>query len=226
MSEQFVLHAELREDAGKGSSRRLRREMKVPAIVYGGKAGANLRKPQSITLESKELVRALEDEAFYNSIIHLKIDGKEDTVLLKDLQRHPSKQIIWHADFLRVSMTTEVKAHVPVHIINEEACIGVRLQGGQLMRNATTIEVQCMVSDLPELIEVDVEHLEVNQSIHLDEITLPENVTSVALALGEEYNEIVTSVIESRAEEVDVETDEEESEEEVAESDNEEDKEE
>lgn len=203
MSEQFVLHAEIREDAGKGSSRRLRREKKVPAIVYGGKAGANLRKPQSITLESKELVRALEDEAFYNSIIHLQIEGKEDTVLLKDLQRHPAKEIIWHADFLRVSMNTEVKAHVPVHILNEEICKGVKLQGGQLMRNITTIEVQCLVSDLPEFIEIDVENLEVNQAIYLADISLPENVTSVALALGEEHNDVVTSVIESRKSDVD-----------------------
>lgn len=203
MSEQFVLHAAIREDAGKGSSRRLRREKKVPAIVYGGKAGANLRKPQSITLESKELVRALEDEAFYNSIIHLQIEGKEDTVLLKDLQRHPAKEIIWHADFLRVSMNTEVKAHVPVHILNEEICKGVKLQGGQLMRNITTIEVQCLVSDLPEFIEIDVENLEVNQAIYLADISLPENVTSVALALGEEHNDVVTSVIESRKSDVD-----------------------
>lgn len=200
MSEQFVLHAEIREDAGKGSSRRLRREKKVPAIVYGGKAGANERKPQSITLESKELVRALEDEAFYSSIIHLKIGGKEDTVLLKDLQRHPSKELIWHADFLRVSMNTEVKTQVPVHFINEESCKGVKLQGGQFMRNATTIEVQCMVSDLPEFIEIDVEALEVNQNIHLSDVKFPENVSSVALALGEEHDEIVASVIESRKE--------------------------
>ncbi len=201
MSEQqFVLHADIREDAGKGSSRRLRREKKVPAIVYGGKAGANLRKPQSITLESKELVRALDDEAFYSSIIHLKINGKEDTVLLKDLQRHPAKDIIWHADFLRVSMNTEVKTSVPLHFINEEVCKGVKLQGGQILHNASSIEVNCQVSSLPEYIEVDMADIEINGSVHLSDIKLPENVSSVALALGEDHDEVVASVVEPRAE--------------------------
>src|SRR5690554_7938539 len=99
----YILNAVTRTDEGKGASRRLRRANGVPAIVYGGKAGANDRKPTSITLKTNELVKALEDEAFYNSIITINVDGKDEQVILQDLQRHPAKNIIWHADFLRVS---------------------------------------------------------------------------------------------------------------------------
>ena len=118
-----ILNAVARTDEGKGASRRLRRANGVPAIIYGGKAGANDRKPMSITLKFNELVKALEDEAFYNSIITLNVDGKNEQVILQDLQRHPAKALIWHADFLRVSKSSRIKAHVPVHILNEENCV-------------------------------------------------------------------------------------------------------
>ena len=112
MSDVFTLSAELREDAGKGASRRLRRENGVPAIVYGGKAGGNDRKPQAIIMKANELNKLLESEAFYSSVITLNVAGKEEQVILKDLQRHPAKNMIWHADFLRVSKNTKIKAHV------------------------------------------------------------------------------------------------------------------
>ena len=130
MSDVFTLSAELREDAGKGASRRLRRENGVPAIVYGGKAGGNDRKPQAIIMKANELNKLLESEAFYSSVITLNVAGKEEQVILKDLQRHPAKNMIWHADFLRVSKNTKIKAHVPLHFINEETCVGVKTGGG------------------------------------------------------------------------------------------------
>ena len=114
----YRLSAQSREEAGKGSSRRLRRlEGLVPAIVYGGK-----NKPKSIQLAHKDLKRALEEESFYSSVITLEIDGKEEPVILKALQRHPAKRLVLHADFQRASAGTVLKVNVPVHFLNETIC--------------------------------------------------------------------------------------------------------
>ena len=193
----FILNAVVRSDEGKGASRRLRRENGVPAIVYGGKAGANDRKPTSITLKANELVKALESEAFYNSIITLKIDGKDEQVVLQDLQRHPAKALIWHADFLRVSKTSKIKAHVPLHFANEESCVGVKVGGGTIARHLSSLDVFCTAGDLPENIVVDVAALEVGKSIYLTDLKLPKGVELVALAQGvtAESNDAVVSVV-------------------------------
>jgi large subunit ribosomal protein L25 len=115
-NDSFTLNAKLREDAGKGASRRLRRlANEVPAIVYGGS-----KKPQMISLEFKELAKQLDNEAFYSHIINLEIDGKAQDVILKDLQRHPIKTAIYHADFLRVSKTKKFRAKVPLHFVNAQ----------------------------------------------------------------------------------------------------------
>lgn len=191
----FILNAVVREDEGKGASRRLRRENGVPAIVYGGKSGANDRKPVSITLKANELAKVLENEAFYNSVITLNIGDKSETVILKDLQRHPSKALIWHADFLRVSKTSKIKAKVPVHFLNEEACVGVKVGGGKIAHNLTSIEVLCTSSTLPEFIEVDVAALEVGASIYLSGLKLPKGVESAELAKGADHDDAVVSVV-------------------------------
>ena len=191
---EFTLSATLREEAGKGASRRLRRENIVPAIVYGGKAGANDRKPVAISLKANELNKALENEAFYNSVINLVVDGKEEQVLLKDLQRHPAKPMVWHADFLRVSKATKIKAHVPLHFINEEACVGVKLGGGKIAHQLTSIDVICSAGDLPEFIEVDLAAVEVGTVIHLSDLKLPKGVESLALSHGAEHDTSVVTV--------------------------------
>lgn len=191
---EFTLSATLREEAGKGASRRLRRESIVPAIVYGGKAGANDRKPVAISLKANELNKALENEAFYNSVITLVVDGKEEQVLLKDLQRHPAKPMIWHADFLRVSKASKIKAHVPLHFINEEACVGVKLGGGKIAHQLTSIDVICSAGDLPEFIEVDLAAVEVGTVIHLSDLKLPKGVESLALSHGAEHDTSVVTV--------------------------------
>ena len=194
MSDVFTLSAELREDAGKGASRRLRRENGVPAIVYGGKAGGNDRKPQAIIMKANELNKLLESEAFYSSVITLNVAGKEEQVILKDLQRHPAKNMIWHADFLRVSKNTKIKAHVPLHFINEETCVGVKTGGGVVAHQLTSLDIICNAGDLPEFIEVDLINLEVGGHIHLSDLKLPKGVESLALSHGAEHDTSVVSV--------------------------------
>ncbi|UXD86817.1 50S ribosomal protein L25/general stress protein Ctc [Thalassolituus hydrocarboniclasticus] len=192
---EFNLSAELREDAGKGASRRLRRENAVPAIVYGGKAGGNDRKPQAIVLKANELNKVLENEAFYSSVITLTIGEKAEQVVLKDLQRHPSKNLIWHADFLRVSKSTKIKAHVPLHFINEESCVGVKTGGGKIAHQLTSLDIICNAGDLPEFIEVDLANAEAGTVIHLSDLKLPKGVESLALSHGPEHDTSVVTVI-------------------------------
>ena len=194
MSDVFTLSAELREDAGKGASRRLRRENGVPAIVYGGKAGGNDRKPQAIIMKANELNKLLESEAFYSSVITLNVAGKEEQVILKDLQRHPAKNMIWHADFLRVSKNTKIKAHVPLHFINEDTCVGVKTGGGVVAHQLTSLDIICNAGDLPEFIEVDLINLEVGGHIHLSDLKLPKGVESLALSHGAEHDTSVVSI--------------------------------
>ena len=151
MSDAYVLEATSRADAGKGASRRLRRlENKVPGIVYGGKSD-----PVSISMDHDPLFHQIENEAFFSSIIQLKIDGKSENVLLKDLQRHPAKKIIMHADFLRVDKNQAIVVQVPLHFVNEDSSVGVKMQGGRVSHQANEIEIRCLPGDLPEYIEVD-----------------------------------------------------------------------
>ena len=192
---EFTLNAEIREDSGKGASRRLRRENGVPAIVYGGKAGSNDRKPQSITLKANELARALEEEAFYSSIITLTVGDKSEQVILKDLQRHPAKDLIWHADFLRVTKSTKIKAHVPLHFINEDSCVGVKMGGGKIAHQLTNLDISCSAGDLPEFIETDMANVEVGTVIHLSDLKLPKGVESLALSHGADHDTSVVTVI-------------------------------
>lgn len=197
----YTLNAETRTDEGKGASRRLRRANGVPAIIYGGKAGANDRKPTSITLKANELVKALESEAFYNSIITLNVDGKNEQVVLQDLQRHPAKALIWHADFLRVSKTSRIKAHVPVHLENEDSCVGVKVGGGVISRHLASLDIFCNAGDLPDSIVIDIAKLEVGDSIYLTDLVLPKGVELVDLAHGAdaERNDAVVSIVAPRA---------------------------
>jgi large subunit ribosomal protein L25 len=191
MSESFVIAAELRRDEGKGASRRLRRlEGKMPAVVYGGDKPA-----VSISVIRKDFEKHLENEAFYTAIIDITVDGTTEHVLLKDLQRHPSKDSAVHADFLRVVADKLLKVHVPLHFINETSCTGVKLGGGMIQHQATDIEVQCLPKDIPEFIEVDMLNVEAGQIVHISDLTLPEGVISTALALGEDHDLAIAAVI-------------------------------
>ena len=195
MSDNFTLSASVREVVGKGASRRLRREEGlVPAIIYGGKHAGKARKPVNVTLKANEVKKALENEAFFSHILNLDVDGKAEQVILKDLQRHPATDLVQHADFLRVTKTTKIKAHVPVHFLNEEACVGVKLGGGKIAHSLTSIDIICNAGDLPEFIEIDMAEVETGTVIHLSDIKFPKGVQSLALSHGPEHDTAVVTV--------------------------------
>jgi len=178
--QEFVLNAKTRTDLGKGASRRLRRlENLIPAIVYGGKL-----EPQSISLFENEVAKLLTNEAAFSHVLTLKIDGAENAVLIKDLQRHPAKENVLHVDFVRVIADQKLTALVPIHFINEENCVAIKQQGGDVSHSLNEVEVSCLPKDLPEFIELDMQTLEVGQVMHLSNLKLPPNVELVALNHG------------------------------------------
>ena len=188
MAMSFELNAEPRSDMGKGASRRLRRAGKVPAIIYGGN-----KDPEALTLSHNEVLRNLENEAFYSHILTIKSSGNETQAILRDLQRHPSKAIIMHMDLQRVSATETLRTNVPIHIIGEDVAPGVK-EGGLVSHDLTDVEVECYPKDLPEYIEVDISSLEVGDSIHLSALKVPDGVTLTELERGEDHDASVVSI--------------------------------
>ena len=190
MAKQFELNAELRTGRGKASSRRLRRRADmVPAILYGAK-----KSPQSLSIAHKDLHRACENEAFFSHIITIKAAGKVQEAILKELQRHPARDRILHADFMRIQMDQMITVEVPLHFLNEDSCVGVRQGGGNISHNMTSIEVTCLPGNLPEYIEIDVQHLELGDAIHMSGLTLPETLSVPALEQGSDHDHVVVSV--------------------------------
>ncbi len=190
MTIEFTLAAEKRGAEGKGASRRLRRtEGKVPAIIYGGTA-----EPVSISVMHKDLAHALENEAFYSHILTLNLDGTDEAVILKDLQRHPYKPVILHADFQRVSKNQKIHIQVPLHFINEDNCEGVRNGGGAITHQLSEVEVVCLPANLPEFIEVDMVAVAVEQIVHLSDLKLPKGVELAELAKGADHDLPVVAV--------------------------------
>ncbi|MBP6382268.1 MAG: 50S ribosomal protein L25/general stress protein Ctc [Pseudomonadales bacterium] len=190
MSGEFVLNAVVRGDVGKGASRRLRNDELVPAIVYGG-----TQQPRNVSLSHRELVKALENEAFFSHLITLKLADGAEEVILKDLQRHPARPRILHADFQRVSRDRKIHVHIPLHFINQEKCHGVKNQGGIIQHNANEVYVTCLPQDLPEYIEVDMTAYHVGQAVHLSDLELPAGVESVELSHGPEHDIPVATVL-------------------------------
>ncbi|HDS1736654.1 MULTISPECIES: 50S ribosomal protein L25/general stress protein Ctc [Pseudomonas] len=174
----FILNAQKRTDLGKGASRRLRHSLSIPAVVYGGGKDA-----ESLTIVSKEIAKLFENEAAYSHVIELNVDGTKQNVIVKAMQRHPAKQFIMHADFIRVVAGQKLTAQVPVHFINEEAPIK---KGGEISHVEAQIEVSCEAKDLPEFIEVDLANAEIGTIIHLSDLKAPKGVEFVALAHGDD----------------------------------------
>ena len=189
MAEDFDLIAEIREDQGKGASRRLRREGKVPAIIYG--AG---RPPRALVFDHNKVLKQLESEKFYSSVLNVKVGDKSQAAILKDLQRHPAKRQIMHMDLQRIVEDQEIKMNVPLHCLNEDIAKGVKLGGGKVSHLMTEIEVVCLPKHLPEYLEIDIADLELDEMLYLSDIPLPEGVTIPALAQGEEANRPVVSI--------------------------------
>lgn len=186
----YQLTANVRKELGKGASRRLRRaNQQVAAIIYGGETA-----PLPITIDKAAFYKAIEEEAFFSSLINIDVDGAKEQVIIRDLQRHPYKALVTHADFMRVDATHEMKLHVPLHVIGEEQCKGIKEQGGVLHVLANDVEISCLPKDLPEYLEVDVSNLELGATLHLSDLTFPGGVTSVALSHGEDHDAGVVSI--------------------------------
>jgi large subunit ribosomal protein L25 len=177
MKTSFELVAEFRETQGKGASRRLRHDGKVPAILYGGHTAA-----RTLTLNHQKLLIMLDNERFYSTILNLKVGDQTQAAILKDVQRHPYKNAIVHIDFQRVEENEKIRISIPLHFTGAAVSPGVKSQGGIVshMRNET--EVSCLPKDLPEFIEVDISGLSLNESIHLSQLKIPEGVVLVELA--------------------------------------------
>lgn len=174
----FTLNAEVRTDSGKGASRRLRHEDKVPAIIYGGS-----KAPVSITLEHNKLIKAQSFEAFYSHILTINVAGEEVKAIVKAMQRHPFKPKVMHVDFQRVEAGHELHTTVPVHFINEDAA---GKKGGVVVHAANEVEITCLPKDLPEFIEVDLADVAVGTHLHLSDVKAPKGVTFVQLAKGQD----------------------------------------
>ncbi len=205
MSQEFDLIAEIREDQGKGASRRLRRNGKVPAIIYG--AG---RPPRQLAFDHNRVTQQLENESFYSSILNIKVGDKSQAAIVKDIQRHPARRVIMHMDFQRIVEDEKIKMNVPIHYLNGESSIGVKQDGGSVMQLVNDVEVSCLPKDLPEYFEVDIEQLGLNEMLHLSDIRLPEGVEIPELAQGPEQDRAIVSIqhikvapVEEEVEEVD-----------------------
>lgn len=172
MSDALTLPAEARERAGKGASRHLRREGRVPAVIYGGK-----EEPQMIHVEAKELVRQLGTGHFMNSIVTIELGGKSLRTLPKDVALDPVTDRPEHVDFLRLAKNAKVDVNVPVVFINEEKAPGLK-KGGVLNVVRHDLELVCDAEKIPSEIEIDVTGKEVGDSIHISEVTLPEGSES------------------------------------------------
>jgi len=177
MRVSFTFGADPREMQGKGASRRLRHDGKVPAILYGGHLAA-----RALTLSHQKLLIMLDNERFYSTILNLKVGDQSQAAILKDVQRHPFKNAIVHVDFQRVEENEKIRISIPLHFKGEAIAPGVKSQGGLVSHMRTEVEVSCLPKDLPEFIEVDISGLSLNESIHLSQLKIPADVHLVDLA--------------------------------------------
>jgi large subunit ribosomal protein L25 len=193
MKTSFELTAEFRETQGKGASRRLRHDGKVPAILYGGHLEA-----RALTLSHQKLAIMLDNERFYSTILSLKVGSETQAAILKDVQRHPFKNAILHVDFQRVEENEKIRIAIPLHFKGEAVSPGVKSQGGIVSHMRNEVEVACLPKDLPEFIEVDLSGLSLNESIHLSQLKIPEGVQLMDLA---KEDSAVVAIHSPRAEE-------------------------
>ena len=189
MNDDFDLIADIREDQGKGASRRLRHEGKVPAIIYG--AG---RPPRALLFDHNRVLQQLENESFYSSVLNIKVGEKSQAAILKDVQRHPAKPLVMHMDFQRIVEDEEIKMTVPLHFIGEDIAPGVKQGGGAVSHLMNDVDIVCLPKHLPEFIDVDVSELELDEMLSMSDIKLPEGVSIPALAQGPEANRPIVSI--------------------------------
>lgn len=195
MATSFEFVAQARTAFGSTSARALRRDNKVPAVIYGSGSEA-----QHLVLDHNKMVKGLENEAVYSHVLTIKVDGEEHSAILKDVQRHPSKPVILHMDFQRVSQAEKIRVHVPLHFVGEDVSVGAK-KGGIVMHNMVDLEVSCLPADLPEFIEVDLTGVDLGESVHLSEIAVPPGVELVELAHGSEHDIPVATIQASKVSE-------------------------
>jgi large subunit ribosomal protein L25 len=188
MADKFDLVADYREDTGKGASRRLRHQGKVPAIIYG--AG---RPPRALTFDQNKVLHELENESFYSSILNIKVGSKSQAAIVKDIQRHPAKNFVVHMDFQRIVEDEEIRMNVPIHFLGEDVSIGVKA-GGSVSHIKTDVEVVCLPKYLPEYLEIDVSGLDLDEMMYLSDIKLPEGVEIPELAQEDEQSQPIVSI--------------------------------
>jgi len=188
MSQQIMLNATLRTNTGKGATRRLRHLDKLPAIIYGKDT-----KPIQITVASKDVRKVLTNELFYSQIVTLNVDGNNLPTIVKEIQRHPAKEYAMHLDFLKVDDKHEVTTKVPLHFLNQDTCIGVKV-GGAISHNVVEVEIRCLPKNLPEFIAVDMSNVDIGESVHYSDLTLPDGVKVTQLIHGEEHDLPVANV--------------------------------
>ncbi len=183
------LNVTLREDKGKGASRRLRHANTLPGILYGGS-----KDPVSITLQQKDVQYRLPDESFYSQVLSLNIEGKAEDVLIRDIQHHPYKMEVMHMDFIRVDAKKVVHIFSQLHFIGEDVSPGAKTEDGVINHVMTEVELECLPKNIPEFIEVDLSEMHVGDVIHLSDLKLPEGVEVLALKQGEEHDTAVVGM--------------------------------
>jgi len=193
MSEQVSLTASERESEGKSANRNLRRSGYIPGVLYGGKD-----EPKRISIMEKDIVKANEIAGFATQILQITMEGKDVDVVVKEIQRHPATSRILHADFMRVDPDSKITLVVPIRTLNDENCIGVKVSGGQVNHLINDIEVSCLASNLPEYLEIDVQEMDIGDTVSLSEIKLPEGVEITILQQDEDRDQAVVSVTETR----------------------------
>jgi large subunit ribosomal protein L25 len=172
MSDQLTLSAEARDRVGKGASRALRREGRVPAVIYGNKED-----PFSIHIEEKFLAKQLQTGHFMNSVFMIEVDGKSVRTLPKDVTFHPVTDRPIHVDFLRISEHASVNVEVPVHFVDEDQSPGIK-RGGVLNIVRHELELVCDAAEIPDQIDISLAGLDVGASIHISDVKLPKGATS------------------------------------------------
>jgi len=193
MSEQVSLAASERQSEGKSANRNLRRSGYIPGVLYGGK-----EEPKKISIMEKDIVKATEIAGFATQILQINIEGKDVDVVVKEIQRHPATSRVLHADFMRVDPDSKITLVVPIRTLNDESCVGVKISGGQVNHLINDIEISCLASNLPEYLEIDVQEMDVGDTVSLSEIKLPEGVEITILQQDEDRDQAVVSVTETR----------------------------